>query len=100
MGWTVTMDGRAMSVDLARVDDRWSMIVRRVETDASPRAGAADPAELRGDSHEIAIEPRGRGRHLVHVDGHVVPVTLLTPGRGASGSGAAAQATGPIEIVS
>jgi len=94
------MDGRAMWVDLARVNDRWSMLVRRVETDVSPQSGVTDLSALRGDSHEFAIEPRGRGRHIVHVDGHVVPVTLLTPGRGRSAAGTAVKATGPIEILS
>jgi biotin carboxyl carrier protein len=89
-----------MWVDLARVDDRWSMLVRRVDPETSSLPGATDPTGLRGDSHEIAIEPRGRGMHVVHVDGHAVPVTVLAPGRGRSGAGAAANATGPIAIVS
>ena len=94
------MDGRAMWVDLARVNDRWSMLVRRVAADIGPQPGATDLAAFVGDSHEIAIEARSRGRHLVHVDGHLVPVTLLAPGRGKRGSGTAIEATGPIEIVS
>ncbi len=95
------MDGRAMCVDFARVNDRWSMLVRRVAPGVSPQSGANDLTAFGGDSHEIAIEPLGRGRHLVHVDGHVVPVTLLTPGRGRPGAGTATKAaTGPIEIVS
>jgi biotin carboxyl carrier protein len=87
-----------MWVDLARVDDRWSMLV--VDTETSPQPGAADLVGLRGDSHEIAIEARGRGKRFVHVDGHVVPVTVLAPGRGRAGGGTAANATGPIAIVS
>ena len=94
------MDGRAMWVDLARVNDRWSMLLRRGEIEAGRQHGVADLTELRGDSHEIAIEPRGRGLHIVHLDGHIVPVTLLTPGKKRSGFGTAAPATGPIEIVS
>jgi biotin carboxyl carrier protein len=94
------MDGRAMSVDLARVDDRWSMLVRPAEAETDPQPHETDSMGLRGDSYEIAIEPQGRGRHFVHVDGHVVPVTVLAPGRERAGSGTAANATGPIAIVS
>ena len=93
------MDGRALWVDLARVDDRWSMLVRPAEAETDSQPHEIDPTGLRGDSYEIAIEPRNRGRHIVHVDGHVVPVTMLTPGKGRSDSGTASNA-GPIAIVS
>ena len=80
-GWTVTMDGRQLSVDFTRVDDRWSMLV-----------GEA--------SYEVAIESRRQGRHIVHVDGHVVPVTVRVPGRGRSGTHRDDQGgTGPVSIV-
>lgn len=80
-GWIVTMDGRPVPVDFTRVGDRWSMLV--------------------GDaSYEVAIESRRQGRHIVHVDGHVVPVTLRAPGRGRSDtSGDGTSATGPVSIV-
>jgi biotin carboxyl carrier protein len=94
------VDGRAMWVDLARVADRWSMLVRPAEAATDPQPHETGSIGLRGDSYEIAIEPRGRGRHFVHVDGHVVPVTVLAPGRERSGSGTTANATGPIAIVS
>jgi biotin carboxyl carrier protein len=81
-GWTVTVDGRAASVNLTRTGDRWSLLVGHA-------------------SYEIAIEPRGRGRHYVHVDGDVVPVTLSVPGKRRSGAGGGdAYATGPVSIVS
>ena len=57
-GWAVKMDGRAMWVDLARVDDRWSMLVRSVEAETDPQPHEIDPTGLHGDSYEIAIEPR------------------------------------------
>lgn len=80
-GWTVTMDGRPVSIDFARVDHRWSMLV-----------GEA--------SYEVAIESQPQGRHIVHVDGHVVPVTIRVPGRGRSQSGGdGTSATGPVSIV-
>lgn len=79
-GWTAAIDGREMRVDFARVGDRWSLL-----------AG--------GFSYEVALESRRQGRHLVHVDGQVVPVTVRVPGRGRSGSdGDASGATGQVAI--
>jgi biotin carboxyl carrier protein len=92
------MDGRAMWVDFVRVDDRWSMLVRPVEVDTGSKDVPGGSA--RGASHEIAIESRRQGRHMVHVDGHVVPVTVRVPGRGRSGSESdGPSATGPASIV-
>jgi len=99
-GWTVTMDGRLMSVDFTRVDDRWSMLVRSVEGDQGSNAQASEPASVHGSSYDIAIESRRQGRHIVHVDGHVVPVAVRIPGRGRSGSDDDGPgATGPVSIV-
>jgi biotin carboxyl carrier protein len=90
-----------VSVDLARVGDRWSMLVRRIEAGDDPQRPGADQKLPRGESHEIGIERQGRGRHIAHVDGRIVPVTLLAPGRGGSASGATTEkAAGPIQIVS
>jgi biotin carboxyl carrier protein len=78
--WTVFVDGKVLSADLARSGDRWSMIVERA-------------------SYEFAIESRGHGSHLVHVDGHAVPVTVLTPGRRLSrGHTGMTATTGPIAV--
>ena len=97
-GWTVTMDGRAMWVDFVRVDDRWSMLIRPVEIDSGSRA-PGEPAPVRGASHDVAIESRRHGRHVVHVDGQLVPVTVRVPGRGRPGTdGDAPGATGPVTI--
>jgi biotin carboxyl carrier protein len=77
-------------VDFVRAGDRWSMLVRKADGDAGSH----------GRSHEVAIEARGQASRLVHVDGHVVQVTLLAPGRRHSrSSGGAGDATGPIAIV-
>jgi biotin carboxyl carrier protein len=95
------MDGRLMSVDFTRVDDRWSMLVRSVEGDQGSNAQASERASsVPGSSYDIAIESRRQGRHIVHVDGHVVPVTVRVPGRGRSGSDDdGSGATGPVSIV-
>ena len=95
------VDGRTVAVDLARVGDRWSMLVRRIEEGDDPQSPGTDQKLPRGESHEIGIERQGRGRHIAHVDGRIVPVTLLAPGRGGSASGATTEkAAGPIQIVS
>lgn len=99
-GWAVAMDGRSMSVDFTRVGDRWSMLVRPVDSDPGSKVQASGSAAARGSSYEVAIELRRQGRHIVHVDGHVVPVTVRVPGRGRSGSdGDGTSATGPLSIV-
>jgi biotin carboxyl carrier protein len=100
-GWIAVVDGRTVAVDLARVGDRWSMLVRRIEAGDDPQRPGTDQKLPRGESHEIGIERQGRGRHIAHVDGRIVPVTLLAPGRGGSASGATTEkAAGPIQIVS
>jgi biotin carboxyl carrier protein len=94
----VTLDERPLFVDVVPVGDRWSILVREVEAGADSRRAVTD---LRGASHEVAIESRGQGERFVHVDGYVVPVTLVAPGRRQSrSSGGAASAAGPIAIAS
>jgi biotin carboxyl carrier protein len=98
--WTVTMDGRPMSVNFTRVGDRWSMLVRPIEVDPGSTSLPNQPAPARGSSYEVAIESRRQGRHIVHVDGHLVPVTVRVPGRGRSASsGDGSSATGPVSVV-
>ena len=63
VGWTVDVDGRELHVDAAASNDRWSLLVRA--------PGAGPPA-----SYEVAIETRGRGERLVHVDGRTVAVAI------------------------
>lgn len=99
-GWTVQVDGRVMRVDFSRVADRWSMLVRPVAADAGQDVSTNESASLRGSSHEIAIESSRQGRHVVHVDGDVVPVTVRVPGRGRrTFDGDGPGATGPVAIV-
>lgn len=71
-GWTVWMDGREQRVNVARVGDRWSMLVSDADVDRGPGQTSTTSAR----SYEVAIEPGRGGRHLVHINGCVVPVTL------------------------
>jgi biotin carboxyl carrier protein len=103
-GWAVTLDGRPLFVDFVRAGDRWSLLVRKPRAD--DRSGPLGTDAL-GASHEVAIESRGQRTYVVHVDGHLVPVTVLVPGRartrssrsGGSASGGAADLEGPVTIV-
>jgi biotin carboxyl carrier protein len=97
-GWTVAVDGRPMAVDFAQAGERWSMLVQGGDLDAGAEH-STDSNGSRGASYEIAIERQGQGRLLVHVDGHVVPVTVLAPGKRRSASGGAASSAGPAAIV-
>ena len=64
--WRVSVDDKTFEVDAARAGQWWSLLHR--------------PATAgRGNSHEIAIDDRGRGELIVHVDGTAVPVTVIDP---------------------
>jgi biotin carboxyl carrier protein len=96
-GWAVTMDGRVRWVDFAPTGDRWSMLVQPVDSDASSHA--TESMRRRGASYDIAIERQGQGKHIVHVDGHAVPLTVLTHGKRSGVGSAPTNATGPVAIV-
>jgi biotin carboxyl carrier protein len=101
-GWTATVDGRLMRIDLARMGDRWSMLVERIggeggESESGP--GTADGQPRRGASHEIAVERSGHGQHIVYVGGHAVPVTVLAPGTRRSDPGGREAGASPIAVV-
>jgi biotin carboxyl carrier protein len=75
--WIVTVDGRVMRVNLARVGARWSMLVRAIQ-DESPAGPAAEVEWAHGGrSHEVALDTRRDGSRGVWIDGRVVPLTLL-----------------------
>jgi biotin carboxyl carrier protein len=96
-GWAVTVEGRSTRVDLARVDDRWSMLVRRGDPDAAADLSTGSN-RLRGASYEIAIEPQGQNQHVVYVDGRAVPVTVLAPGKRRPATDRTASTAGPVAI--
>jgi biotin carboxyl carrier protein len=102
-GWLVTIDGRAVSADVTRTGDRWSLLIGPPE--GGPRDGADVGAGFGrpASSYEIAIEQRGRGEQVVHVNGRAVPVSFLDPrtgrGRRRDGhAGVAAAAGGPVHV--
>jgi biotin carboxyl carrier protein len=61
--WRVTVDGHVLETSVAAAGDRWSLLV-----------SSADAVDA---SHDVAIQDRGRGEMVVHVDGTAVPVTVL-----------------------
>ena len=61
-GWQAIVDGRARHVDAAQAGTWTSLLI-------------GQPAS----SYEIAIEDRGRGELIAHVDGIAVPVTMIDP---------------------
>jgi biotin carboxyl carrier protein len=96
-GWAVTVDGRPLFVDFVQAGGRWSMLVRKAEADEGSRPRVTD---LHGVSHEVAIELRAQGTRVVHVDGHLVPVTLHAPGgRHSRSGGGATDSAGPVVLV-
>ena len=93
--WVVTVDGRALSASLAQAGVRWTLLVGP----ASPAPAGSAPAA--GRSYEIAVESRGRGEHVVSVDGHGVAVSILdSRRRGPRGRVGSGDAGGPATVVS
>jgi len=90
-GWVATIDGRTLHVNAAKIGEWFSLLVAEQTGQAPDIAGSAsrDPADSlnasalgrASASHEIAIEDRGRGALIVHVDGIAVPVTAIDPRR-------------------
>ena len=58
--WIVTVDGRRVIADVAEAGGRWSVVVGQ-------------------ESYEVSIEPGGSGGHVVHVNGHAVPLSIIDP---------------------
>ena len=76
----VTVDGQAAEVDARRIGERWSL--------------------LRGfSSDEIAVEVRGTGELILHVNGVAVPVTVARPRSSRSRPGReGAHGGGPVSV--
>ena len=99
-GWLVTINGRSVAVDVTRAGQRWSVLIgaadagpaeagyhERVEADGPAQAGHyAGVNATRRDvvsglsrtfkSYDVAIETRGRGERIVHVDGREIAVSF------------------------
>jgi biotin carboxyl carrier protein len=58
--WVVTVEGRRVVADVADAGGRWSVIVGQ-------------------ESYEVSFEPGGSGEHVVHVNGHAVPLSIIDP---------------------
>jgi biotin carboxyl carrier protein len=106
-GWLVTVDGRTMAVDLTRAGDRWSLLIGPANagryTSKDVGAGFPGPSSVEGSrpvpmrSYDVAVEHRGRGERLVHVNGQVIVVSYAN---GRSRGGGHEAADGPVRIAS
>ena len=91
--WVVTLDGRDVRVDAARVGESWSLLLEP--------AGASEPGgrtALRR-SIALALETRGPGELVAHVGGCAVPLVLPHLARAGRPGGAADEAGGPQTVL-
>jgi biotin carboxyl carrier protein len=81
----VTLDGRAITVDVARVGLRWSLLIGPAAAgrDAREDTGAGSVSQEAGaaysrpwKSYEVAIARQPGGETIVHVNGRLVPVVI------------------------
>jgi hypothetical protein len=92
--WIVTLDGREMRVDAVRVGGGWSLLFPLAD------GGPVEPDAIRG-SYALALEPRGAGEIVAHVNGCAVPLLLPRLTRGARPGAApagVAEAGGPQTV--
>lgn len=85
--WIAAIDGRELTVSVAELGDRWSVLVGT------------------GNSYDVAFESPGGGSLVVHVNGVAVPVTVQDSGlrrrtSGRKGRGDAGGDDRPQTIVS
>jgi acetyl/propionyl-CoA carboxylase alpha subunit len=74
-GWEVSFDGRPLAASLARVGERWSLLIGPPEDGHDvPEVVSAFRRTLQ--SYDIAIESSGRRERIVHIDGQTVRVSL------------------------
>jgi biotin carboxyl carrier protein len=57
-GWTIELDGRPLTMDIAEAGDRWSVLIGH-------------------RSYEVSFERRGAGELAVHVNGAEFPVRMV-----------------------
>ena len=82
-GWLVTINGRPVVADVTRVGERWSVLIGAGPAEAGHNEGvnAMRPDVASGfsrtfKSYDVAIENRGRGERIVHVDGREIAVSF------------------------
>lgn len=95
-GWLVRIDDRELMVDVSMIADRWSLLIGPPEGGllVGPLKGGPYASELAGGpyvsevgagfsrparSYEVAIDRRGRGGRLVHINGRAIPVSFVDP---------------------
>jgi len=78
-GWEVRVDGVARHVDMAQVGSWISLLVGRSAGGPAEEAGAGAALGRPLASYEIAIDDRGGGELVVHVNGVAVPVAIPDP---------------------
>lgn len=93
-GWLVTLNGRQVVADFTRVGDRWSLLLADATGVESVSNGGLTPVR----SFYLAVENRGRGQRLVHVNGHAIEVTFAGARTGAPLAGEPS-GTGPVRII-
>ena len=91
--WEMIVDGRRLTVDVTAAGGRWSVLI-----------GSPGPPEgvLRSmRSYEVAVERRGNGERVVHVNGMATSVSMIDPrARLTRRRGNDASDAGPRSIVS
>ena len=96
MTFVVEVAGRTRTIDVGRSQDGWRALVdgQPVEVDVLV-AGGRISLLIERRSYDVAVERRGPGELLVHVNGREVPVVLGRRGAGTMPAGATA---GPAAV--
>jgi biotin carboxyl carrier protein len=58
--WELALDGRILGVNVTAIGERWSFLIGT-------------------RSYEVALDRRSNGERIVHVNGRVVPVSIVDP---------------------
>ncbi len=117
-GWLVTVNGRSMTADVTRAGQGWSLLLGPAEPGPAEAGYYVDSAtnnatnDAKPDvvsglsrtqlgrtfrSYDVAIEHRGRGERIVHVDGRPIAVSFAN---GRDRSRVHDAAAGPVRIES
>ena len=110
-GWEVTIDGRYLQVDIAEAGGWLSLLVGSAGGSAiagpalhddrkDRRAGSGEAGPAAATSYGVAIDDRGDGELIVHVNGIAIPATVRDPRAAwrARGHDAATAADGRTDV--